>query len=265
MSEGLQFFSLKKALELASKKGKPLFYLLKDFSLENKFPLVFKKNFGSLTKEEQKKLMISRVLVLGCGGLGGFLIESLARLGVGNLIFADGDQFEETNLNRQLFCNTYNLGKNKAKEAEKRIKEIAPYICVNSISNYLDIEIVKEYSKDCNVVVDCTGGIEFKKELIYAFREFKKPLVTAAVAGYEGFVTTITENSKAPIEYFLGKNKDGAEHQLGVLIQSVAIASALQTQEVLSILLKNTPKLENRLLYFSLQDLFFEIFSLSER
>ena len=63
---------------------------------------------------EQELLAEKKVAVIGCGGLGGHLIEMMGRLGVGSIVAVDGDVFDETNLNRQLLCNENNIGSSKA-------------------------------------------------------------------------------------------------------------------------------------------------------
>ena len=82
------------------------------------------RNKNLISHEEQVKLSQMKVAVLGCGGLGGYVIEMLARLGVGKLILVDFDTFDESNLNRQLISTEKNLGSSKVEEAIKRIKLI---------------------------------------------------------------------------------------------------------------------------------------------
>ena len=74
----------------------------------------YERNFPAISVEEQEILRRKHVLVLGCGGLGGYLIELLARLGVGRLTVVDGDGFEPSNLNRQLYSAPAVLGQSKA-------------------------------------------------------------------------------------------------------------------------------------------------------
>ena len=78
------------------------------------------RNLGALTEQECAQLRTKTVFVAGCGGLGGYLIEMLLRLGVGAIRAADGDVFEASNLNRQLLSSTRNLGRSKAEAAQDR-------------------------------------------------------------------------------------------------------------------------------------------------
>ena len=76
---------------------------------------------GILEDGEQETLGNKKVAVIGCGGLGGYVIEMLARLGIGHLVLCDCDVFDESNLNRQLMSTESNVGKGKAREAAKRV------------------------------------------------------------------------------------------------------------------------------------------------
>ncbi len=79
----------------------------------------YSRNMNMLSLEENLKIQESCVAVIGCGGLGGGIIEMLARLGVGEIIAVDGDVFDTSNLNRQMLSHMENIGEKKAKEAKK--------------------------------------------------------------------------------------------------------------------------------------------------
>ena len=73
-----------------------------------------------------ERLTEKTALIIGCGGLGGYVIEELARVGVGKLILVDGDVFSRSNMNRQLMAKEETLGKNKAEVMRERILSINP-------------------------------------------------------------------------------------------------------------------------------------------
>ena len=95
----------------------------------------FLRNIPALTEEECVSLRHKRVLIVGCGGLGGNLISIFSRIGVGKLRIVDGDVFEATNLNRQLFSEIPVLGQNKARVAAERVARINPEIAVDAETN----------------------------------------------------------------------------------------------------------------------------------
>ncbi|MEJ2745694.1 MAG: ThiF family adenylyltransferase, partial [bacterium] len=87
-------------------------------------PLRYQRNVGSLGIEGQLKLRLARVAVVGAGGLGGTIIELLARVGIGALTVIDGDTFTEDNLNRQLLCTEEWVGRSKVEAARQRVSQV---------------------------------------------------------------------------------------------------------------------------------------------
>ena len=91
------------------------------------------KNLGpTFNKELQDTLLNQTIAVIGCGGQGGYIIEFLSRLGVKKILLWDGDNYDRTNLNRQIGCLENNIGENKAKAMEKRIEMINSSIQIES-------------------------------------------------------------------------------------------------------------------------------------
>src|SRR5690606_26423944 len=109
--------------------------------------------------EEQANLATTRVIVVGCGGLGGMVIECLARVGVGHLRVVDGDVFEETNLNRQLLSSTMNLGRSKTLAAYQRVLAVNPLVEVDTVQADLTDESALGLLADCDAAVDCLDNI----------------------------------------------------------------------------------------------------------
>ena len=95
----------------------------------------YTRNISTITEEENEKLRDFKVCVIGCGGIGGYVIEMLARIGIGYLTVVDMDVFEESNLNRQILSSEKNLGNSKAIEAKKRINAINSDVHVNVIQS----------------------------------------------------------------------------------------------------------------------------------
>jgi tRNA threonylcarbamoyladenosine dehydratase len=130
--------------------------------------LMFDRSTKLLGQEAMDKLNHATVMVVGLGGVGSYSAESLARLGVGNLIIIDGDTIEETNLNRQLFALHSTLGKAKVDVAKARLLDINPklnLICLNQFLKAEDIEeAFKEYHPD--FVIDAIDTITTKIALI---------------------------------------------------------------------------------------------------
>ena len=85
-----------------------------------------------------KKLQDATVMVVGCGAVGSFAIEALARSGVGHLIVVDFDNVEESNINRQLFAMDSTLGYKKVYVAQNRIRDINPAVTVDALDLFFD-------------------------------------------------------------------------------------------------------------------------------
>ena len=101
-------------------------------------PARYNRNLHSLSEDECASLADKRAVVVGCGGLGGYCIEELARLGVGHLRAIDGDAFEESNLNRQILATQATLGQDKAQTAAARVLAVNPLVAVEPVSTLLD-------------------------------------------------------------------------------------------------------------------------------
>ena len=109
---------------------------------------MYKKNLGkNFNLQDQKILNNQIVTVIGCGGNGGYIIEFLARLGVKKLILFDGDNFELSNINRQIGATQFTLGQNKAKIMADLVKKINPHIEVIYYEKYFNKQDVKKVIK----------------------------------------------------------------------------------------------------------------------
>lgn len=142
------------------------------------------RNIPALTEEECLLLQKKRVLIVGCGGLGGNLISIFLRIGVGSLRFVDGDVFEATNLNRQLFSSIPALGHNKARIAAQRASNINPDIQLDVVEEFLTEENAAELLKDCDIVMDALDNIPGRRLLASACEKAGIPLVYGAISGW---------------------------------------------------------------------------------
>lgn len=144
----------------------------------------YSRNIPSLSEEEFLCLRDKRVLVVGCGGLGGHLVELLARIGIGNIRVVDGDVFESSNLNRQLLSLPELLGKSKAMAAADRIHSITPAISVEAFDAFLTEENAQCLLSGCHIVLDGLDNIPSRKVLSAACAKAGIPYVYGAVHGW---------------------------------------------------------------------------------
>lgn len=142
------------------------------------------RNIPALSEADCKLLAGKQVAVIGCGGLGGFLIEYLARIGIGSIRCVDADVFEESNLNRQLLSTPALLGKSKAFAAADRVQEINPQVKVQASPVFLDRKNARELIAGCDAVLDALDNIDSRRVLAEACAAEEIPYIYGAVAGW---------------------------------------------------------------------------------
>ncbi|MEF2837420.1 MAG: HesA/MoeB/ThiF family protein [Oscillospiraceae bacterium] len=142
------------------------------------------RNLSALTEAECNLLHGMRVAVIGCGGLGGHLIDQLARIGVGFIRVVDGDVFDPSNLNRQLLSEVPLLGTGKAQAAKDRISRVNPDIQVDAIHAFLTLENAAKILDGCHAVLDGLDNIESRKILSAACRKAGIPYIFGAIQGW---------------------------------------------------------------------------------
>lgn len=144
----------------------------------------YERNIPALTEAECKILREKRVLVVGCGGLGGHLIDMLSRIGVGSIRAVDGDVFEPSNLNRQLFSEVPLLGVSKAKAAAARVSRVNPDVQVEAVEAYMSESNVRRLLAHCDVVLDGLDNIPSRRILAAACANAGIPYIYGAVSGW---------------------------------------------------------------------------------
>jgi molybdopterin-synthase adenylyltransferase len=215
------------------------------------FPEAWERNFPSLSPEEQLQLFNSSALVAGLGGLGGFLAELLARVGVGRLLLADGDHFSPANLNRQLLSTQQTLGANKALVAARRLNDINPALMAEAIPRFLTPDNLGGLLSQVQVVVDGLDSSEARQMIATAAPQAGVPLVHGAVHGKFGQVSTLmpkdVSGGAAAPHPALAPDADTTRE---VLAPTVALVASLQVQEAIRILLGQPPVYRNHLAHF---------------
>ena len=144
----------------------------------------YERNIPALSEKECEILLGKRVLVVGCGGLGGHLIDLLARIGVGFLRVVDGDVFEPSNLNRQLLSEVPLLGVSKARAAAARVSRVNPEITVEAVDSFLTEKNARRLLLSCDVVLDGLDNIESRRILAEECQRSGIPYIYGAVNGW---------------------------------------------------------------------------------
>jgi len=127
-------------------------------------------------KDIVKGLKKKEVLICGCGGVGSFVAEALARSGVGKITLLDFDVIEKSNLNRQLMSNKENIGKPKTYALKERLENISN-AKVSTINEFINSDF--ELNKNYDYVVDCIDTLTSKFVLVKKCHEKNIPVISS--------------------------------------------------------------------------------------
>lgn len=222
----------------------------------------YDRNIGTITIEDQAVLACKSVCVVGCGGLGGGVIENLTRMGVGELTLVDGDVFDESNLNRQVLSNEDNLGKSKALEAAEQMSRINSEITFVAIEDLLNEENATAIIDGSDLVVDALDNVEARFALEKACSELNIPLVHGAISGWNGQVGVVMPGSGILSEIYMDPEPtDDAPTNPSF---TPAVVSAIQASETIKMLLNREEALRNKILMIDLLDHEYEIIDFGE-
>jgi molybdopterin/thiamine biosynthesis adenylyltransferase len=219
----------------------------------------YRRNRETVSVVDQLRLFRSRVAVIGCGGLGGHVIEQLARLGVGTLVVVDPDVFEEHNLNRQILSSPKDLGRAKVEVARERLAAINPAVTVEPHRLAFSRDNGSVLLTGCAAVVDALDTVLVRRELAVTCRELGLPLVHGAIAGWYGQVAVqLPGGDLSRLLRTTGSSGKGVETKLGNPSFTPAVIASLQTAELAKILLGRGQLLAERALFVNLLDMEFD-------
>ena len=213
------------------------------------------RNFPALTEREQERLGASRVCIVGCGGLGGYIAEYLTRIGVGKLTLIDGDSFEPSNLNRQLLATNATLGRSKAMSAAKRVLSIAPGTELIAHDVFLDEKNAPALIRGADLVMDALDSPHARRILAAACREAGLPLVHGAIRGWNAQIAVCLPGSAA-LETLYPENCPLGDKSC--LSFTPALCAAIQCAEAVKLLVGRESALMGKLLLADLRYMEFE-------
>ena len=220
--------------------SEPVTLVYLEYGMLKDWPQPLLRNQGALSKKEQQKLIQSRVVVCGCGGLGGLVIENLARIGVGRLRIVDPDSFTNSNLNRQLGATLTTMGDNKAEVMARRIREINGSCRVEAVPHdFREMDVLA----DMEVGVDCLDTSDARLELADQCNEKQIPLVHGAVNGWYGQVGV--QPAGGDLVHRLYGNKQERGEPIPVLSFTATLVASLQAAETVKILIGRPSRLIN--------------------
>ncbi len=219
-------------------------------------PARYQRNGRTISTLQQYRLFRSRAVIIGCGGLGGYLVEELARLGVGNLVLIDSDVIEEHNLNRQILSSADVLGHPKVEVAAERVRSINPAVNVTIRQTVFCRENGRALVEGADVVLDGLDTITGRMELAQICHDMSIPLVHGAIGGWYGQVATqMPGEDISPQVFGLTPPSKGIETSLGNPSFTPAVVGSLQAAEACKILLKEGKCLHRKVLFINLLDM----------
>ena len=219
----------------------------------------------------QKKILSSKVLIIGAGGLGSPVAEFLSRAGIGSLGIVDDDKVSLSNLHRQSLFNTSDIGKFKVKIAKDKIKKINPNTKVTVYKIRLNNDNFLKIINDYDYIVDGSDNFKTKFLLNDFCLKFKKTLVTGAISKFDGHIFTFNfKDKKIPCLRCFFQESNISDDLLnceseGILGTIAGIVGTIQANEVVKKILNIGTGLDGYIFILDLLHLNFRKVKLKKR
>ena len=217
------------------------------------------KNVGPIG---QKKIINSKVLVVGAGGLGCPVIDYLSRAGVGNIGIVDHDKVNISNIHRQSLYNSKDIGEFKVNVAKKKVKLINPQIKIKTFKVRIDNKNIEKIFKNYDFIVDGSDNFKTKFLLNKYCLNHKKILIVGAISKMDGHIFTFdykNKNNPCLKCFYQTEPSDeilNCEYE-GILGPVAGIVGNIQAIEVLKKILKIGDKSDKKILILDLSKLDF--------
>lgn len=221
----------------------------------------YARNQKTLSEDQQLQLAGSCIAIVGCGGLGGYIAEELARLGVGRLILIDGDRLEVSNLNRQIMATERNLGQWKVAAARERLEAVNSEIRVDIIRDWFAESKAPEWFQKVDIVCDALDSMQARVELERACHCLKLPLVFASIAGWFGQIGVSMPGDSSVLSLY-GHGERGIETTWGNPAFTPAVLASLSVTEAVKLLTGRQSSLRHAWLQVDLLTMEFERFEI---
>jgi molybdopterin/thiamine biosynthesis adenylyltransferase len=215
----------------------------------------------------QQKLLSSRVLIIGAGGLGSPVALYLAAAGIGTIGIIDGDKVDRTNLQRQVVHYTSDIGRKKVTSAENKIKEINPDVTVKTYQTLAMADNIMDIIRDYDFIIDGTDNFPAKFLINDACYFANKPLSHAGILAFSGQLITILPRDSACYRcIFNAPPPPGVVpscSQAGVLGVLAGVIGSLQATEAVKYILGIGQLLTNTLLTYDALEMEFRSIQLN--
>ena len=201
----------------------------------------------------QKKILNSKVLIAGIGGLGCPLLTYLAASGVGTIGIVDHDKIEISNLNRQTLFTSEDIGKFKVFEAKSKILKINNKIKIITFKKKINYNNIKGIIKNFDIICDGTDNYETRYIINDQCKKNKKILISAAISKFDGHLYKFNFKKKGSCYRCFMPEKPIEENNCqleGIFSPVAGILGSLQANEVLKSILNFKNDLNNQMIIF---------------
>ena len=211
----------------------------------------YARNLGTLGAAGQKTLLSSRVVIVGLGGLGGHVLEQMARAGIGHITAIDPDVFEPSNLNRQILSDVHALGVAKVERAHQRIQQVHPE------THFLGLrkrhaQVPEAVWAEADLVFDCLDNITDRLSLAECCARADCALVHGAIAGWYCQVAVVTPGSRL-LNRLYPDTGPGLEKELGTPPFTAALCASLMVAQGVKVLCGMAQGTPDRVTYVDLE------------
>lgn len=221
----------------------------------------YKRNLYALSEEEQKTLSEKRVCIVGCGGLGGYILEYLLRIGIGHITVIDGDCFEESNLNRQLLSNENSIRSSKAHVAAKHADIVNSEVTVHAIDSFLTEDNSEKLLRGHDLVLDAVDSLAVRRLMGEQCAKLGIPLVYGAIQGWYAQISLIMPENYHILTLLCGHKTEPADKS--ALSFTPAACAAFQASEAVKYLCGREDTLNGKILYVDLLHMETELISVT--
>ncbi len=212
--------------------------------------------------DAQDKFQNTKVIIIGCGGLGNIVAVYLAASGIGRIHLVDFDLVDVSNLHRQVFFKVKDIGKSKSKVLKRHISKITPFVQISSSKTAISKSNVMEAINDYDIVIDCTDSLPIKYLINDACVLQDKILVYGSLYKFDGYVATFNAEENDGLRSSnlrdafpeIPENSIPNCSEAGTLNTIVGIIGLMQANEVLKIVANKGTFIMNKLLIYNSLD-----------
>ena len=242
--------------------------VLNKFQIERFSRQLVIKNIGP---KGQKKILSSKILIVGVGGLGCPAAESLVRAGVGTIGLVDNDIINLSNIHRQSLFSSKDVKKLKVSVAAKKLKEINPLTKIVTYKSRLNEKNIENIIRHYELIIDGSDNFKTKFLINDCCIKFKKKLITGAISKFDGHIFTFDFKDKktASLKNFyqereISDNILNCEFE-GVIGTTASIVGTTQANEALKMIMEIGQNLKNQILIIDLLNLNFKKIKFKKR